>query len=45
MAAARSGLALNWKIVQVMELLGRRRGVGFQIGNWFQFFDITAIVA
>lgn len=29
-AAARSGLALIWKIVLVVELLGRSNGVGFQ---------------
>ncbi len=45
MAAARSGLALIWKIVLVVELLGRSDGVGFQIGTFFQFFDITSILA
>ncbi len=45
MASARSGLALIWKIVLVVELLGRSSGVGFQIGTYFQFFDITSILA
>jgi NitT/TauT family transport system permease protein len=45
MAAARSGLALIWKIVLVVELLGRSDGVGFQLGTFFQFFDITNILA
>ena len=45
MAAARSGLALIWKIVLVVELLGRSNGVGFQLGTLFQFFDITGILA
>lgn len=45
MAAARSGLALIWKIVLVVELLGRSNGVGFQLGTFFQFFDITSILA
>jgi NitT/TauT family transport system permease protein len=45
MAAARSGLALIWKIVLVVELLGRSDGVGFQLGAFFQFFDITGILA
>ena len=45
MAAARSGLALIWKIVLVVELLGRSNGVGFQLGTYFQFFDITGILA
>jgi ABC-type nitrate/sulfonate/bicarbonate transport system permease component len=45
MAAARSGLALIWKIVLVVELLGRSNGVGFQLHIYFQFFDITSILA
>jgi NitT/TauT family transport system permease protein len=45
MAAARSGLALIWKIVLVVELLGRSNGVGFQLATYFQFFDITNILA
>jgi len=44
-SAARNGLALIWKIVLVVELLGRSDGVGFQIGNFFHFFDITSILA
>lgn len=45
MAAARSGLALIWKIVLVVELLGRSTGIGFQLNTFFQFFDITSILA
>ena len=44
-AAARSGLALIWKIVLVAELLGRSNGVGFQIQIYFQLFDVTGILA
>lgn len=44
-AAARSGLALVWKIVLVVELLGRSNGVGFQIQLYFQLFDVTRILA
>lgn len=44
-AAARSGLALIWKIVLVVELLGRSNGVGFQLGIYFQLFDVTSILA
>lgn len=43
--SARSGLALVWKIVLVVELLGRSNGVGFQLGIYFQFFDIASILA
>jgi NitT/TauT family transport system permease protein len=45
MAATRSGLSLIWKIVLVVELLGRSNGVGFRLGVYFQFFDITSILA
>ena len=45
LASARSGLALVWKIVLVVELLGRSDGVGFKLGVFFQFFDITSILA
>lgn len=44
-AAARSGIALTWKIVLVVELLGRSNGVGFQIYLYFQLFDVAAILA
>jgi NitT/TauT family transport system permease protein len=43
--AARSGLSLIWKIVLVVELLGRPNGVGFEIGIAFQLFDVTRILA
>lgn len=43
-AAARSGLALIWKIVLVVELLGRSNGVGFQVHLYFQLFDVRAIL-
>lgn len=45
LAAARNGLALIWKIVLVVELLGRSDGIGFGIYNHFQFFDIPGILA
>lgn len=45
LASARSGLALIWKIVLVVELLGRSNGVGFQLGAFFNFFDIASILA
>jgi NitT/TauT family transport system permease protein len=44
-AASRSGLALIWKIVLVVELLGRSNGVGFQIQIYFQLFDVKLILA
>lgn len=45
LAAARSGLALVWKIVLVVELLGRPNGVGFQIHTAFQLFDVATVLA
>ncbi len=45
LTAARSGLALIWKIVLVVELLGRSNGVGFQIQIYFQLFDVTMVLA
>ena len=42
---ARSGLSLVWKIVLIVELLGRPNGVGFEIGTAFQLFDVTRILA
>jgi NitT/TauT family transport system permease protein len=44
-AAGRSGLSLVWKIVLIVELLGRPNGIGFQIGVAFQLFDVTLILA
>lgn len=44
-AAARSGLSLVWKIVLVVELLGRSNGVGFQLNTYFQLFDVASILA
>lgn len=44
-AAGRSGLSLVWKIVLVVEFLGRPNGVGFEIGIAFQLFDVTRILA
>lgn len=45
MIATRSGLALIWKIVLVVELLGRSDGVGFQLHLAFQVFDVATILA
>lgn len=45
MASARTGLSLIWKIVLVVELLGRSNGVGFKLHTLFQFFDIAGILA
>ena len=43
-AASRTGLSLIWKIVLVVELLGRSNGVGFELNLNFQLFDVTAIL-
>jgi NitT/TauT family transport system permease protein len=44
-AAARSGLSLVWKIVLIVELLGRSNGIGFEINIAFQLFDMTLLLA
>ncbi|CAL1239467.1 ABC transporter permease [Candidatus Methylocalor cossyra] len=43
--AARTGLALIWKIILVVELLGRSNGMGYQLHLFFQTFDVSAILA
>lgn len=43
-AAARSGVAVIWKIVLVVEFLGRSNGVGFQIHLYFQLFDVSMVL-
>ncbi|MCX7898687.1 MAG: ABC transporter permease [Methylocystis sp.] len=44
-AATRAGLSLVWKIVLVVELLGRSNGVGFEINLAFQQFDMKLLLA
>jgi NitT/TauT family transport system permease protein len=44
-AASRSGLAIVWKIVLVVELIGRPNGVGFVLGSAFSLFDMTTILS
>tara|TARA_B100000902_G_C27058749_1_gene787970 strand:+ start:113 stop:778 length:666 start_codon:yes stop_codon:yes gene_type:complete len=44
-ASARGGISLIWKIVLVVELLGRSNGIGFKLHEFFQFFDIASILA
>lgn len=45
MAATRSGLALIWKVILVVELLGRSDGMGYQLNLFFQLFDVASILA
>ena len=44
-AAARAGIALIWKIVLVVEFLGRSNGVGFKIHLLFSNFDVAGVLA
>ena len=44
-ASTRNGLAIIWKIVLVVEFLGRSSGVGFQIHLYFQLFDTGHVLA
>lgn len=45
LGAARTGLALTWKIILVVELLGRSNGMGYQLHLFFQMFNVAAILA
>ncbi|MFD1343034.1 ABC transporter permease [Litorisediminicola beolgyonensis] len=42
--AARGGIAVIWKIVLVVEFLGRSSGIGFKIHLYFQLFDVTMVL-
>lgn len=44
-AAGRSGLSITWKIVLIVELLGRPNGVGFELNLFFQSFNVVGILA
>ena len=43
-AAARGGVAVIWKIVLVVEFLGRSNGIGFKIHLYFQLFDVGMVL-
>ncbi|SPF81705.1 ABC transporter permease [Pseudoprimorskyibacter insulae] len=43
--AGRNGLAMIWKIVLVVEFLGRSSGVGFRIHLYFQNFQTAHVLA
>jgi NitT/TauT family transport system permease protein len=44
-AAARFGLALTWKIMIFVELLGRSSGVGYRIQYWYNLFNMERVLA
>lgn len=44
-ASSRSGLSIVWKIVLVVELIGRPNGVGFVLGSAFSLFDMAKILS
>jgi NitT/TauT family transport system permease protein len=44
-AAARGGLSVTWKIVLIVELLGRSNGIGFALNLFFQNFNVAGILA
>ncbi len=43
-ASSRSGISIVWKIVLVVELIGRPNGVGFVLGSAFSLFDMARIL-
>lgn len=44
-ASGRSGVSITWKIVLIVELLGRPNGIGFELNMRFQNFDVAGILA
>ena len=44
-AAARSCLALTWKIIIFVELMGRSSGVGYRIQYFYQLFNMERVLA
>lgn len=44
-SSIRNGLAIIWKIVLVVEFLGRSNGIGFQIHLYFQLFETGYVLA
>jgi len=45
LSSAKSGLSLIWKIVLVVEFLGRGSGMGFQIHSFFLNYEMAHILA
>lgn len=44
-SSTRNGLAIIWKIVLVVEFLGRSDGIGFQVHLYFQLFETAYVLA
>ncbi|MEV8468104.1 ABC transporter permease [Fluviibacterium sp. DFM31] len=44
-SAGRSGISLIWKIVLVVEFLGRSDGIGFKLHLYFQLFRVDMVLA
>ena len=45
MASVRMGLGIVWKIVVLVELIGRPDGVGFKLFYWYQLADMAQVLA
>ncbi|HET6299896.1 ABC transporter permease [Microbacterium sp.] len=45
LAALRTALAISWKIVTVVELIGLSSGVGYMLHWWFGNFNMTQVLA
>ncbi|WP_162931487.1 ABC transporter permease [Teredinibacter turnerae] len=45
MSATRLGLALSWKVLVIIEMLGGSNGVGYQIVYWFNMFSMERVIA
>ena len=40
----RYGVALSWKVVVIVEMLGLSSGVGYQISFWFNMFSMEKVI-
>lgn len=45
LAALRYGLAISWKIVTIVELIGLSSGVGYMLHYWFGNFSMIQVLA
>jgi NitT/TauT family transport system permease protein len=45
LASSRFGLGIVWKVTVLAELLGRSNGIGFQLHQWFQLYNMRQVLA
>jgi NitT/TauT family transport system permease protein len=45
LSSARYGLALSWKVVVIIEMMGLTSGIGYMISFWFGVFSMERVLA